>query len=327
MSEALVRQRLDANPRDVEALLAMGELKVQVGDTRAAASWFRAAVRQAQVQPVASVLHPYLDRAARYIETAGAAFEAHLLATIGDAAEVPRVRHAIDLLTGRQELYLQQPSMFYFPGLPQRAFYERDEFPWLAEVEAATPAMTAELRERLADGEDFRPYVETSPDRPAPNNPLRDDNRWGAHYFWRSGERIADHADRAPATMAALALAPIPVIAGRSPMALWSILKPGAHILPHHGVLNTRLICHVPLISNPACGLRVGAETRGWEPGKALIFDDSFEHEAWNRGRETRVILLFEIWRPEIAAEERLALTRLFEAISDFGETQSGGAL
>lgn len=327
MSEALVRQRLDADPRDIEALLAMGELKVQAGDTRAAASWFRAAVKQAQVSPVPSVLHPYLDRAARFIDEAGAAFEAHLLSSLGGAAQVPRVRHAIDLLTGRQQLFLQEPSMFYFPGLPQRAFYEREEFPWLPEVEAATAAMTAELQARLADGDDFRPYVETSPDRPAPNNPLRDDNRWGAHYFWQAGVAVDDHVAQAPATMAALALAPMPVIAGRSPMALWSILQPGAHIQPHHGMLNTRLICHVPLISNPQCGIRVGAETRHWQPGRALIFDDSFEHEAWNRGRETRIILLFEIWRPEIGPEERAALTRLFEVIGDFGDAQSGGAL
>lgn len=325
--EDRIRQRLAANPRDVEALLAMGELQARAGDSRAASLWFRTAIRQAEASRVPPGLHPALDRAVRYIQQATEQFEAHLLSSIGDAVAVPRVRQAVDLLTGKAELYLQQPSMFYFPGLPQRAFYEREEFPWLAEVEAATPAMIAELRERLAGGEDFRPYVETPKDRPAPNNPLRDDSSWGAHHFWEAGAIVEEHAARAPATMAALARAPMPVITSRSPMALWSVLKPGTHIQPHHGMLNTRLICHVPLVSNPDCGLRVGSETRGWTPGKALIFDDSFEHEAWNRGRETRVILLFEIWRPEIGAEERAALTRLFEVIGEFGEAESGGAM
>jgi aspartyl/asparaginyl beta-hydroxylase (cupin superfamily) len=106
-----------------------------------------------------------------------------------------------------------------------------------------------------------------------------------------------------------------------------SVLKPGTHIQPHHGMLNTRLIVHVPLVSNPDCGIRVGAETRGWVPGRALIFDDSFEHEAWNKGRETRAVLLFEIWRPEISMEEREALTRLFETIDHYGPAaaESGG--
>jgi aspartyl/asparaginyl beta-hydroxylase (cupin superfamily) len=127
--------------------------------------------------------------------------------------------------------------------------------------------------------------------------------------------------------MDALALAPIPVIAGRSPMALWSLLKPGTHIQPHHGLLNTRLICHLPLITPSGCALRVGAETREWRCGEMLLFDDSIEHEAWNRSADTRVVLLFEVWRPEIDVEERDALTLLFQAIDVFGPTQvdSGG--
>jgi len=64
--------------------------------------------------------------------------------------------------------------------------------------------------------------------------------------------------------------------------------------------------------------LRVGAETRHWRRGETLIFDDSFEHEAWNRGNDTRVVLLFEIWRPEITADERAALTEMFETIDTY---------
>ena len=57
-------------------------------------------------------------------------------------------------------------------------------------------------------------------------------------------------------------------------------LEPGAHIPPHSGILNCRLICHLPLIVPPGCWLRVGNETREWEEGKLMIFDDSMEHEA-----------------------------------------------
>jgi aspartyl/asparaginyl beta-hydroxylase (cupin superfamily) len=102
-------------------------------------------------------------------------------------------------------------------------------------------------------------------------------------------------------------------------MALFSLLRPGTHIAPHHGLLNTRLICHIPLITPPGCRLRVGNEVREWEQGRALIFDDSIEHEAWNDSAETRVVLLFEIWRPEIEEDERRALTAMFEAITAEG--------
>ena len=65
-------------------------------------------------------------------------------------------------------------------------------------------------------------------------------------------------------------------------------------------MLNTRLICHIPLVVPGECRLRVGAETREVVEGKAMIFDDSFEHEAWNDSNSVRAVLLFEIWRPEL---------------------------
>lgn len=322
--EAALQRALAQNPRHVGALLAMGDLKQRLSDDRAATSFFRAALNQAALTPQPREVTPFLQRAQAFVEQASTRFEAHLRDTLGSAANLPRLSHALDLLTGKTQLYVQQPSMFYFPGLPQRPFYEREEFAWIPEVEAAIPLMWAELKARLADGTDFRPYVQTRTDRPAPNNPLKDDPSWGAHYFWNNGEIVADHAAAAPATMKALEAAPIPHIKGRSPMALWSLLKPGTHIQPHVGMLNTRLIVHIPLVMNPDCALRVGPETRAWEPGKALIFDDSFEHEAWNRGTETRVILLFEIWRPEIRDDERAALTKLFETIDELKPAEAG---
>lgn len=330
--EAALKGQLAADARNLPALLAMAVLKERTQDHRAATSFYRTAIAQASVMEVPAALHPLLDRGQAFLMEANAAFESHLrnsLSAAGLAQKSARIAQSIDLLTGKATLYQQQPSMFYFPGLPQRQFYERGEFDWLAEVEAATTDMQSELRDVLADGQDFRPYVETAPDRPAPNNPLRDDPAWGAHYFWKNGAQVTENTARAPATMTALASAPLPHITGRSPMALWSLLKPGTHIAPHYGMLNTRLICHIPLIVPPDCALRVGNETRSWEPGKALIFDDSIEHEAWNRSADTRVILLFEIWRPEITEEERAALVHLFEAIDAYGpqDAESGGPL
>jgi aspartyl/asparaginyl beta-hydroxylase (cupin superfamily) len=206
--------------------------------------------------------------------------------------------------------------MFYFAGLPQRPFYAREEFAWAAELEAATSAIRTEL-EAVTEG--FRPYVEGSADRPLPNNPLLDDPAWSALYLWRNGETVPENASRFPATIAALAKLPIPRIVGRSPMALFSRLTPGGHIQPHHGLLNTRLICHLPIIAPAGCMLRVGADTHEWREGELVIFDDSFEHEAWNRSTATRTVLLFEVWKPEITQAEQADLTRLFEAIDRYG--------
>jgi aspartyl/asparaginyl beta-hydroxylase (cupin superfamily) len=319
--EAALQRQLALNSRDLPALLLMGDCRARAGDDRAASSWYQAALNQAAVtSPLSPALTPLLDQARAFVADAPKRFEAHLAASLdrADTGTPPRVAEAIELLVGRKQLYVQSPTSFYLPGLPQRQFYERDEFDWLGEFESQAGALRDELSAILADNVAFAPYVESSPDRPLPNNPLRDDPNWGALYFWRYGERIAANADRAPATMAALASAPQPVIAQRSPIALYSRLQPGTHIQPHHGLLNTRLICHLPLIAPPGCALRVGNETREWRFGETLIFDDSFEHEAWNRGESQRVVLLFEIWRPEIADEERAALTALFEAINDY---------
>jgi hypothetical protein len=319
--ETALQRQLDIEPRSLPALILSGELKARSGDDRAANSFFQAALNQAANTPnVPSTFHPMLNRARNFIEQLQIKFEQHLIDGLKQAGLTRdgRVGTAVDLLLGRKQLYLQQPSSFYFPGLPQRQFYERNEFPWLAEIEQAVPEMQAELRAVLADGQDFAPYVEANSDRPRASNPLINDPKWGAFYFWRNGEIVAENAARCPATMQALHHAPMPLIDQRSPIALWSLLKPGTHIQPHHGLLNTRLICHIPLIVPQDCAIRVGNETRSWREGEALIFDDSFEHEAWNKSDETRVILLFEIWRPEISPDERAALTTIFETINDY---------
>ena len=104
----------------------------------------------------------------------------------------------------------------------------------------------------------------------------------------------------------------MPRVPGWGPSAVFSMLKAGAHIGAHTGMYNTRLICHLPLIVPPGCRFRVGNEVREWEEGKLLIFDDTIEHEAWNDGPEDRVVLVFDIWRPELTAQEKRELTLLF---------------
>ncbi|WP_240330678.1 aspartyl/asparaginyl beta-hydroxylase domain-containing protein [Sphingorhabdus sp. Alg239-R122] len=316
-----LEQLLTDEPRHLVGLLMKGVLKAKQGDSRAAASFYRTALNvAAQLPQIPQTIVPMLQKAEAHIESSSADYEDFLLAQLeakGVSRSVsPRFDQSLDLLLGKNELYLQQPSVFYFPGLPQRAFYEREEFSWIADMEAQIPALQHELQGVLQQKDEFAPYVKINPERPLPNNALLNDPSWGAYYFWENGVQVEEHAEQCPVTMEALTQPPLPIIKERSPIALYSLLKPGTHIKPHHGVLNTRLICHIPLITHDKCALRVGSETRRWEDGKALIFDDSFEHEAWNRGDSTRIILLFEVWRPEITEEERVALTAIFEAIS-----------
>jgi beta-hydroxylase len=83
--------------------------------------------------------------------------------------------------------------------------------------------------------------------------------------------------------------------------AFFSILAPGKHLPPHRGPWKGVLRLHLGLlIPEPAemCAIRVGSQTRHWEEGRVMIFDDTFEHEAWNRTDGVRVILFVDIMRP-----------------------------
>jgi len=74
---------------------------------------------------------------------------------------------------------------------------------------------------------------------------------------------------------------------------------------------------HVPLVvpsTDPAvCGIRVGGETRAWEVGKPLVFDDAYEHETWNLSDKPRLILLMDVWHPELSLAERDAIAAMFD--------------
>jgi aspartate beta-hydroxylase len=138
---------------------------------------------------------------------------------------------------------------------------------------------------------------------------------WSAFYLWKDGEIVAENAARCPLTMRVLQTIVPPEVQHTAPSVLFSLMRPGAHIPPHSGMVNTRLICHLPLIVPPGCEFRVGNETREWQEGKVWLFDDTIEHEAWNRSNEVRVILLFEVWRPELSRAERQLVQALFEGI------------
>ena len=74
----------------------------------------------------------------------------------------------------------------------------------------------------------------------------------------------------------------------------FSALAPGTCIAPHTGYPDGVLRCHLGLVIPPDCALRVGDDVQAWENGKCLIFDDTAEHEAWNRSDRTRVVLLLD---------------------------------
>jgi aspartyl/asparaginyl beta-hydroxylase (cupin superfamily) len=228
-----------------------------------------------------------------------------------------RLKQSLDLAADRKRLYLQQPTTFYYPELPHVQFFDPAGFDWVAEIEAATAAISDELVALLEDGtDDFRAYIEADQEsvRLDANKALVGAKDWSALFLAENGAPVANVIERCPRTWAALQRAPLLDIPGRAPTAMFSLLKAGARIAPHTGMFNTRLVCHLPLIVPPGCRFRVGNEVREWQVGKLMIFDDTIEHEAWNDSQEDRVVLIFDIWRPELSAQEQAELTALLSA-------------
>lgn len=322
LEEAL---KLDANY--LPALIHKGDLYVRQGEERAACSYYGAAARLAALRPA---LSPEWRREVQRGEAAArriaGRFEAQLLSALAahglNDAGTERFGRALDLLLGRREIFLQQPKYFYFPELPQIQFYDRREFPWAEALEKATPRIRAELGALLASGRGFEPYIQKVPHRPTFGNPLLDNPDWSAGFLIKDGREIAANAARCPDTMSALQQVPLCTIAGRTPSVLFSLLRPGTRIRPHHGFTNARLICHLPLIVPSDCALRVGNETRAWREGELFIFDDSIEHAAWNLSKELRVVLLFDVWRPELSDKERTLVAATLEAVGQFDGPQ-----
>ncbi|WP_380785347.1 aspartyl/asparaginyl beta-hydroxylase domain-containing protein [Sphingomonas sp. R86521] len=328
---------LDCDQRHLMALVRLAELHERCGeDAEAAARWSAvlAVGHMMTDKPVA--LGPILAKAAAYV----AARTRHLADAVGTALAVDhdatarrRVATGIDAMLGGRRIYVNECSGLHIPFLPADEFFARDQFPWLADIEAQTSAIRDEfLRLYAQDGTAaaFRPYVEMPSGTPDNRwSPLDGSSDWSALHLYRHGVRDEAVCARCPATAAALAASPLPQLPGRAPTALFSVLRPHTRIPPHTGVSNMRATVHLPLVVPPGCGFRVGGETREWEVGRAFVFDDTIEHEAWNDSDEVRAILIFDAWNPHLCDDERAMVATFFATTdrlrghgfkTDFGE-------
>ena len=322
-----LEQALALDPNYLPALIRKADLFMQQGNERAACSYYGAAARLSAARPgLPPEWQREAQRAAAAAQQIAGRFEAYLLNALAghgfDATGADRFSRALDLLLGKRQIYLQEPKSFYFPELPQVQFYDRRQFPWAAPLEAATSRIRAELNALLASASGFEPYIRRIADRPNFRHPLLESPDWSACYLIRDGREVGETAARCPDTLAALREVPLCRIAERTPSVLFSLLRPGTRIRPHHGFTNARLICHLPLIVPGECALRVGNQIHPWREGELVVFDDSMEHEAWNLSKELRVVLLFDIWRPELTDRERAMVTATLEAVSRFDGSQ-----
>ena len=219
---------------------------------------------------------------------------------------------------------LQRPTFCYFPGMASKPFYETKEVESLNALEDAFDDIRQEVLSFMeVRSPGARPYVNVPRGDEKQWSELNGSDNWSAVHLFRGGERIVDNCSRFPKTEKAIRQLSGCDIPGQAPEAFFSILLPGTHIPPHHGIANYKLAVHLPLVIPGKCGIRVGDVTRMWKPGQCLVFDDSFEHEAWNRSDEIRIVLILEVWHPDLAEFEKEALRRTITGLSVFDERYS----
>ncbi|HET6545428.1 MAG TPA: aspartyl/asparaginyl beta-hydroxylase domain-containing protein [Rhodanobacteraceae bacterium] len=338
LDEALemLRRALRRTPESYVGRLHLAQVLEQLGQADQALSMYFGAITMAQGQgrwlsdeTTGVSLRPLVKHAMRAVAAGRRRLFMKVIAPLRErygSTALRRVEKCLSVHLGDLPTETgdprQKPTFLYFPDLPTRRFFDRDSFPWYEELESHTAAIREELLGLLADAGTLEPYLEFDEARPLEKflGGSRGTPAWNAFIFYRHGKRYEENCGRCPQTVAALDATSLVRVRDHGPEACFSVLTPGSHILPHHGVTNTRAVTHLPLIVPEDCALLVSGEEHVWQEGRCMTFDDTFEHEAWNRSEHTRVIMLFDVWNPYLDEVERLAIGELVAAIGDFNQ-------
>jgi aspartyl/asparaginyl beta-hydroxylase (cupin superfamily) len=196
---------------------------------------------------------------------------------------IPRLFMAIVALVERLNLTLAE--------LGNPCIHDRAAFPWVARVEREWRTIRAELDRVLVRKADLPNVQELTEDAAA----LSRDAGWKIFPLVAYGLRSQPNIDLCPQTWRI-----VQAIPGLTTV-MFSILEPGKRIPPHRGPYNGVLRLHLGLIvpePRERLAIRVGPERRHWQEGEALIFDDAYEHEAWNETAGLRVVLFVDFEKP-----------------------------
>jgi aspartyl/asparaginyl beta-hydroxylase (cupin superfamily) len=205
---------------------------------------------------------------------------------------------------------LQDPELYFWPGLESQPFHDRT-FSWMAELEAAYPAIRTELASLLDAKIAFTPYAQGTDARyrQAKFNLEEGSDRWSIYNLLDQSSE-----SNCPKTVELLRRWFRDEL-GEPMTAQFSALRAGAHIPAHCGVSNAFLTAHLGLIVPQGCRIRVGKEKRQWSEGRGFVFDDSFEHEVWNKGGSRRIVFIARFYHPALTEPEIEALGTLHERV------------
>lgn len=217
----------------------------------------------------------------------------------------------------------QKPPLFLYFGLPSKPWYEPDDYDVFKIVrdilEEGAEDIKSEFLTNIHNKSNFLIPV-LDPKEPSAYEYLTDieltpsqiKNDWLQFDLWGGGEFTQEARSLFPKTVKILSK--LESFMDPFEENVIFVLKPGSFLPPHHDAANTYIGCHLGLIIPENCGFRVGSETRSWTEGKTLFFDQSFEHEVWNRSQKERVVLSLQLRHPELSKFENF-LYELFRKL------------
>lgn len=309
---------VELSPRNFLMCLLLGSLRETTGALHAAQRAYRAACAHA---PLDLSFQPAMQQQLARAKLRVAAldeWQQRLLEWDASDAALPLTPQEERRLRGLRTNIIENmdrervtPPAFVIPGIKAKRYFDPATFPGIAELEQATHAIRDEFLSLAEQNRDA-----FSSRLSGLHTTERDKARagaWSMIPLIRNGRVVEEFASRCPHTMRLAQRLDQPKLSLISPSLYFSVLEPNSGIAPHTGITNARLIAHLPLIVPPNCGFRVGGEQRSWEVGKALVFDDMTVHEAWNDSDRIRVVLIADLWRPELSAAERGVVTELMD--------------
>ncbi|XP_052894755.1 aspartyl/asparaginyl beta-hydroxylase-like isoform X2 [Anopheles moucheti] len=226
---------------------------------------------------------------------------------LGDALQrLGRNREALDVYRkGVQKklfLSLYQRSLYNIDGLRSRPFWTEEQTTYATELELLRAQWKEVRDEGLKLLNSAGVFVNESEN-------LRDRGDWKQLELFSRGSRLERNCARAPLTCRLVEQYFPAARTCKRGQVKFSVMHPGTHVWPHCGPTNCRIRAHLGLSIPQGTYIRVAEETRSWENGKWLIFDDSFEHEVWHNGTETRLVLIVDFWHPDLTESQRRSLS------------------
>jgi hypothetical protein len=196
---------------------------------------------------------------------------------------------------GRFQRYLESlrdaPAGAVYPDIESTPFHDPGQFEIVADLEAKYEAIREEVL--ALDGERFQHESEQ----------IDRTGSWDVAFLHERGRRNQEVCDACPVTVSTIERHG--TIRTHAGLSYFSRMRGDSHIAAHRGPTNLRLRCHLGIVVPEGdCGIRVGNELSHWEQGRCIVFDDRYEHEAWNHTAAERIVLIVDLWHPGISADE-----------------------